>query len=186
MRNWVIGCVALFRPRKGLEILLAALAKLRNQGVSVTLRAVGPFETAQYRSEIDGLVTHLNLEKHITWTDYQPDINKELSVMDIFVLPSLFGEGMPMVILEAMAMGIPVVASCVEGVPEAVTDGVTGCLVAPGDPNRLANSIKNLILQPSQWEKIRRNAYQRQADDLSDERMARRVAEIYDHVLRLT
>ena len=61
----------------------------------------------------------LRLSEQITWTGFTRDVTAELLKMDLFVLPSLFGEGLPMVVLEAMAAGVPVVATRVAGMPEA-------------------------------------------------------------------
>jgi len=130
--DWTLGMIALFRPRKGLEILLQALALLRSRGLPVRLRAVGSFETPDYENQIRRLACHLDLNAAIEWTGFAQDIDRELARLDLFVLPSLFGEGLPMVVLEAMSAGLPVVASTVPGVPEAVRDGIEGLLVKPG------------------------------------------------------
>ena len=76
--------------------------------------------------------------EHITWTGFTRDVLDELRQMDLFVLPSLFGEGLPMVVLEAMAAGVPVVATRVAGIPEAIRPGQDGVLVEPGDAEDLA------------------------------------------------
>ena len=73
-------------------------------------------------------------------------MNRELAKINLFVLPSLFGEGLPMVVLEAMAAGLPVVASRVEGVPEAVVHRETGLLVEAGSVSQLAGSIEEIIV----------------------------------------
>ena len=103
--------------------------------------------------------------------------------MDLFVLPSLFGEGLPMVLLEAMSAGVPIVASRVEGVPEAVTDGREGLLVSPGDPRGLAQAIRRFISGEADWQAIAERARRRHAEQFSDSRMAAGVAEVYRHVL---
>ncbi|KAF7962372.1 hypothetical protein AWV80_22645 [Cupriavidus sp. UYMU48A] len=107
----MIGTVALFRQRKGLEVLLQALALLREKGQSVRLLAVGAFETTQYEKHIREVTAKLNLDDAITWAGFTLDVATEFKKMDVFVLPSLFGEGLPMVVIEAMALGLPVVAT---------------------------------------------------------------------------
>ena len=129
-RAWTLGMIALFRPRKGIEVLLRAMALLRWQGVNVRLRAVGDFESPDYGHQVKQLVWDLGLEAAIDWVGFQRDIDRQLAQMDLLVLPSLFGEGLPMVVLEAMSAGLPVVAADVEGIPEAVRDGREGLLVA--------------------------------------------------------
>jgi glycosyltransferase involved in cell wall biosynthesis len=99
------------------------------------------------------------------------------------VLPSLFGEGLPMVVLEAMAAGVPVVATRVEGIPEAVRDRVDGVVAAPGDPQDLARGIAELMDGRLDWAELRESAHARQAEQFSDESMARGVAAVYSRVL---
>src|SRR5207237_5725177 len=130
--TWTLGAIALFRPRKGIEALLEALAVLRSRNVNVRLRAVGGFESPVYKADVLALAERLDLTEAIDWIGFTRNVNRELAKIHLFVLPSLFGEGLPMVVLEAMAAGLPVVASRVEGVPEAVVHRETGLLVEPG------------------------------------------------------
>ena len=148
---WTIGTVALFRPRKGLEILLDCLSRLRELGHRVELRAVGPFETDEYQASIEARVRDLGLVDQIEWIGFTSDVGSELTKMDLFVLPSLFGEGLPMVMLEAMASGVPIVATRVEGVPEAIDDGVNGLLAQAGDPEDLAGCIRSILKGDLSW-----------------------------------
>jgi glycosyltransferase involved in cell wall biosynthesis len=180
---WTLGTVALFRPRKGLEVLLEAITMLRRGGANVRLRAVGEFETAEYQAKIHALINDLALGDAIDWIGFTQDVPRELAKMDLFVLPSLFGEGLPMVVLEAMAAGVPVVASRVEGVPEAIRDGSEGLLAHANDPTDLARAISRFVRGGVSWTQIRRDAHVRQAERFSDRSMARGVAEVYREVL---
>ncbi len=182
-RPWTLGTIALFRPRKGLEVLLEALAQLRRQGYDVRLRAVGEFETEQYQRQIAAQVERLNVGQFITWTGFTTDVPAELARLDLFVLPSLFGEGLPMVVLEAMAAGVPVVGAKVEGVPEAIRDGMDGALAEPGDVADLARVIAQFIRGDVDWNLCRQQAHSRQAAVFSDTSMAHGVAEVYREVL---
>jgi glycosyltransferase involved in cell wall biosynthesis len=181
--DWVLGCVALFRPRKGLEILLKAVSHLCSLGKSVRLRIVGPFETPEYESSIKSLAIQLNLGSRIDWIGFTEDVNSEMARMDLFVLPSLFGEGMPMVVLEAMSMGVPVVASNVEGIPEVVQQGISGITVTPDNFRLLAEGLRSVIDNPKAWSSMRTLAYRRQVEKYSATSMARGVAEVYRGVL---
>ena len=131
--TWTVGTVALFRPRKGFEVLLESIASLRQLGVPVRLRAVGGFESPEYETAVRRRADQLGLNADIDWVGFTRDVDAQWSRMDVFVLPSLFGEGLPMVVLEAMAACVPVIATRVEGVPEAIDDGVEGVLVEPSD-----------------------------------------------------
>ncbi|BBO32009.1 glycosyltransferase [Lacipirellula parvula] len=178
-----LGMTALFRPRKGIEVLLEALKIARRVGCNVRLRTIGPFETPGYEAEVRGLATRLGLDDAIDWTGFVTNVSAELAQVDALVLPSLFGEGLPMVVLEAMAAGLPVIASDVEGVPEAVVDRQDGLLVQPGDASSLAAAIDELASGLIDYPALSRNAQARHAEYFSAEAMAANVARVYDQVL---
>ena len=184
--TWNVGTVALFRPRKGLEILLESLALMKRQGVNTRLRAVGPFETPEYEAEIHQHVARLGLGADIDWVGFTQDVTSELTEMDLFVLPSLFGEGLPMVVLEAMAAGVPVVGTRVEGVPEAIDDGANGIIANPGDAEDLARAMMRVVAGELDWLTLRERAIETHRERFSAERMAGGVAAVYDRVLEAT
>ena len=181
--EWTLGTVALLRPRKGIDTLLKALAILRSEGFPVRLRAAGPFETPEYERRMKELAGKLGIRDIVDWTGFTRNVDAELARMDLFVLPSLFGEGLPLVVLEAMAAGVPVVASRVEGTPEAIRDGRDGLLFKPGDPHDLAGALKRVIGGRTDWHALRASALKRHAEKFSDLRMAAGVAEVYRRVL---
>ena len=180
---WRIGTVALFRPRKGIEILLRAAAQLLQQGRQLRIVAVGGFETPAYELEIRNLCQSLGISGQVDWLGFTRDVNQALSGLDVMVLPSLYGEGMPMAVLEAMAAGVPVVASDVEGIPEVLEHGRTGLLVPPGDAPALAMELAALMDGRHDWASIRHDAYRVQCEHYSSASMARAVSDIYAHVL---
>lgn len=182
-KTWTLATVALFRPRKGMEALLDAMALLQRQNVPVRLKAVGGFESEGYRQEILTRAQRLQIDHRIDWRGFQKDVTAELAGADLMVLPSLYGEGLPMVVLEAMAAGVPVVATRVEGVPEAIRDGIDGVIAEPGSPGDLAHAIRLVIDGRLDWQSLRASAWQRQAESFSDQSMARGVAEVYRQVL---
>lgn len=180
---WTLGMVALFRPRKGVESLLTALALLRAGGRNVRLRAIGQFESREYEAEIHARVSRLQLHDAVEWTGFTSDVPAELAQLDALVLPSLFGEGLPMVVLEAMAHGVPIVATAVEGVPEAIRNGQDGLLARPGDAEDLARVVASLTDGLADWQSLRTNAFARQQAHFSDHAMASAVAQVYAQVL---
>jgi glycosyltransferase involved in cell wall biosynthesis len=177
--EWTIGIVALFRPRKGIEVLLDAMAILKRRDLPVRLLAVGPFENSDYEQGIIDRARRLRIADRIRWTGFCRDVDAQLMKMDAFVLPSLFGEGLPMVVLEAMAIGLPTIASRVEGIPEAIRAGVDGLIFEPGNPEDLAGQIESLVSGGFDWNAMSDHARRRQAEYFSDQSMARGVAEVY-------
>ena len=180
---WTLGTVALFRPRKGIEVLLEALAFLHAEGLPVRLRAVGGFETPEYERRIKELTEKLGLAGLVDWTGFTRNVDAELAQMDVFVLPSLFGEGLPMVVLEAMAAGVPVVATRVEGIPEAIRDGRDGLIAEPQDAADLAAALRRVVRGRADWHALRASALRRHAERFSQRSMAAGVAEVYRRVL---
>lgn len=181
--EWIVGSMALFRPRKGLEVLLQAIKILRDQGKQVRLRAVGEFETVEYERQILALQRELKLGEVIDWVGFARDVEQEFWHMDLFVLPSLYGEGLPMVLLEAMANGVPVIGTRVEGIPEAIPSKEFGITVNPGQANEIAQAIASLMGNVTHWETMRGQAFQRQKQYFSETAMAQQVVDIYREVL---
>ncbi|MEH6413486.1 glycosyltransferase [Pseudomonas sp. CGJS7] len=181
--DWVLGMVALFRPRKGVEVLIQALAALRAGGYPVRLHAVGGFESEAYRQQVLAFAQAQGVAEHIHWTGFTRDIAAELARIDLFVLPSLYGEGLPMVLIEALAVGLPVVATANEGIPEVLADGGAGTLVPPGDAQALTRGLAAMIDQPQRAQALARAGLRRQRERYSDTVMARQVAAVYREVL---
>jgi glycosyltransferase involved in cell wall biosynthesis len=181
--TWTLGTVALFRPRKGTEVLLEALALLNSQRVPVRLRAIGAFETPEYEVQLKARAVELGVNKLIDWAGFRADVDAELRRIDLFVLPSLFGEGLPMVVLESMAVGTPVIATRVGGVPEAIRHGQDGLLAEPADAHGLAEMVAEVIRGKIDWQALRASAFARQSHQFSDRSMAAGVAKVYRQVL---
>ena len=177
--------IALFRPRKGIEVLLNALAILQREktldklGATLELQVIGGFETAHYETEIRQLVDRLDIGSMIQWTGFVRDVPAEMRKLDAMVLPSLFGEGMPMVVLEALAMGVPVVATRVEGTPEVVRHQVEGLLADPQDSESLAKAITTLISDRQTWLQMSQQAVHRHRQRYTDHEMARHTSQVY-------
>ncbi|MEX2016146.1 MAG: glycosyltransferase [Candidatus Hydrogenedentales bacterium] len=181
--DFTLGLVALLRPRKGVETLLEAAALLRDRGLAGKLRIVGRFETNDYEREIHRHAEQLGLDGMIDWRGFQQRVDAELDQMDLLVFPSILPEGMPMVLLEAMAAGVPIVASRVSGITDVVRDRKDGLIFPPGDAAALADAVSELIGNPALQERLRRTAFCRQHEHFSDTSMAAAVADIYHGVL---
>lgn len=127
---------------KGHSILLDALAELRHRGLSPQLEIVGD---GPRRPHLERRARQLGIHDRVSFAGPvgQDEIPRRYMGADVFCLPSL-GEGVPVVLMEAMALGLPVVASSTGGIPELVEDGVTGLLAPPGRPGPLADRIERL------------------------------------------
>jgi glycosyltransferase involved in cell wall biosynthesis len=181
---WTLGIVALFRPRKGLEILLEALAVLKREGLPVRLRVIGGFESPDYESHMHALASQLGVHELIEWRGFRQDMNAELDELDLLVLPSILAEGMPMVVLEAMAAGVPPIGSRVAGIADVIEHGENGLLFSPGDAASLAAEISSVIEGRRDWQLLRQNAFLTHAERYSDRIMAEQVANLYRKVLQ--
>ena len=130
-----------FEERKGQLLLLDALAQVRDDLPAVQLLFVGdgPDEALLRRR-----VGELDLEQHVSFFPFTDEPVFVFEVIDVLALPSTHKEGLPNVLLEALAMGVPVVSSRLAGTPEVVIDEITGLLVDPGDIEGLAAGIRRL------------------------------------------
>jgi glycosyltransferase involved in cell wall biosynthesis len=153
--NPSILCVANIRPEKGHLVLLQAIANLRTFYPRIRAVLVGTDLTGGRFFSEAGLQ---GLSDTFTWVGFVPDVRGYLLQADLFVLPSLYREGTPTSILEAMLEGLPVVASHVGGVGELIQHGQTGILVEPGDPLALAEAIHYLLENEDTREAIRKEA----------------------------
>ena len=108
---------------------------------------------------------------------------RSMQKFDLFVLPSLFGEGMPMVVLESMTAGTPVIASDVEGIPEVIRDGQDGLIVPPNSPRHLADAVKRFVSGEVDYTTVRCSALRRQREQFSADAMAKGVADVYRRLL---
>ena len=119
----------------------------------------------------------------VHFTGQRADVARLLGALDIFVLPSL-REALPIAVMEAMAMGLPVVATRVGGIPEVVEDGMTGCLVPPGDEAALAAALGRLVADPALAARLGAAGRARVQAQFTVEQMVRRVEHLYDELAR--
>ena len=144
-RGKIVGCIGRMVPVKGHEYFLEAASIVREKypEVHFLLQGEGPL-----RKQLIEKVRNLSLSSCCTFLPSETPVERVLSSLDIFVLPSL-NEGMGRVLVEAMATGLPIVATKVGGVPELVKNGINGYLVPPGDKDSMADSIVSLLKNPS-------------------------------------
>jgi colanic acid/amylovoran biosynthesis glycosyltransferase len=138
-----IFCAARLAPEKGLDFLIRALKILVDKQYNIEMRIAGdgPNRAAlQALAQTCGVAPHL----HLLGTLSEQEVTRELDTSDIFVLPSL-AEGLPISAMEALAVGVPVVATNIAGTSELIEHGKTGLLVRPTDPEALADAVIQMI-----------------------------------------
>ena len=147
-------CVGGIVRYKGFEVLLQALARLRDLGEPRRLTVIGgaPAGFADYQAELLQLTRELELESLVDWRGAQPHavVMDEMRRAELFVLASLWCDILPNVIKEALACATPVVTTDTFAIDELVIDGQTGRLVPKGDPEALAEAIYSLLRHPEQ------------------------------------
>ena len=161
---------------------MQALPALR-QNHDVRLRIVGPFDCENYESDMRNMASNLGISSHIDWTGFTSNVNAEVSQMDVLVLPSVLPEGMPMVLLEAMSAGVPVVGSKVDGIVDVIRHEHNGLLAEAANPHSLSEQLLRILNGELSWEALRTNAIDDYQDKFSNTAMASAVAKIYDETL---
>jgi glycosyltransferase involved in cell wall biosynthesis len=164
-------------PSKGLPLLINAVDRLVRQGRSMHLRLVGD---GPDRQDLESTIVTRGLEGHVTLEGNcnQDRVQAFYRETDLFVLAS-FAEGIPVVLMEAMAMELPCVATWITGIPELIRHGIDGWLVPPADEEQLADAIAKLMDDPELRRKLGRSARIRVQEKYDLERNTERLAEIY-------
>jgi glycosyltransferase involved in cell wall biosynthesis len=173
----VVACVGRFTPVKRQEDLVAAVALLRDQGVDVRLRLAGDGPLLE---AVRAQVATLGLEDRVTLhgTLAPPEVAELLADADIACMPSS-QEGMPGAVMEAMASGLPVVGTKVNGIAELVRDRDTGLLVEARDPQALADALAVLVTDPPLRHRMGAAGRRRIVDELSLEQMVEATTQLY-------
>jgi glycosyltransferase involved in cell wall biosynthesis len=142
--RFVVGWIGRMTGVKRTDVLLRGFRALREDGVDALLCMVGD---GPDRESVEQLADELGIARECLFTGYQEDVGPFFAAFDVFVLPS-GNEGTPVTAIEALAAGCPVVATRVGGVPDVVTDGEDGFLVAPAAVEELAGRLAELARNP--------------------------------------
>lgn len=172
--------VANLEPRKGQEVLLRACSRVRDGGgqvPQVVLEGDGP-DAARLRE----LAASLGLASDVVFPGRLDDIASLMAAADVLVLPSTADEDFPLVTLEAMSLGIPVIASAFAGIPEQIEDGRDGLLVPPGDDAAIAAALKRLMGDPDERSRLAEAGRERWRADFTAEACVSRWRELYAEV----
>jgi glycosyltransferase involved in cell wall biosynthesis len=172
----LVVTVANYREQKGYPYLLRAAAQLRDDGISIRFAIVGQ---GQLQHEVERLRRELHLDDRVQLLGYRVDAVRVIAAADVFALASLY-EGLPVSVMEAQALGVPVVATAVGGLREAITDGENGLLVPPGDPAVLARALRS-TLDPELRAHLAEGA-RRRGDDFSSRHAVARLEGEYQRL----
>ena len=170
-------CVGRLTPAKGQHVLIAAIERLRSQGRRVRLRIVGD---GPDRRSLESAVAHCGLNQHVIFEGAvnQDRIRDLYNRADVFALAS-FAEGIPVVLMEAMAMEIPCVSTWIAGIPELIRDGVDGLLTPPSDDAALASAIARLMDDAALRQKLGRAGRKRVIERYNLRPNVGRLAEVF-------
>lgn len=178
-KSKVILCIGRLVPQKGQNYLIDAASRLigRYPTLKILLLGDGPLE-----AELKAKTEALRLGKNINFLGLRSDVPELLSLCDIFILPSIY-EGLPLVVLEAMAASRPVIATNVEGTRELVSDGVEGLLVSPKSADHLAEAIDNLLSNPDAAQAMGNNGRKKVYNTFRLEQMVASTEAIYSSLM---
>jgi glycosyltransferase involved in cell wall biosynthesis len=179
--DMVIGTVGRLSPEKGFEYLISAIREVVNVYPRTKVLIVGAGDE-KYRLSLQEKVKDLELSSHIIFVGFYDDIPHILRCMDIFSLPSL-SEGFNRSLLEAMACGLPVVATDVGGNVEIIKDGVNGLLVPPSKPRALASAITELLKDKEKIRKMGLEGRRIVEEDFSIEKNEKKIEKLYSQIL---
>ncbi|MBI5397134.1 MAG: glycosyltransferase [Verrucomicrobia bacterium] len=178
-RMKVIGMVGRLSPKKAQRDLLSAYARIAGDHPDTVLVLVGD---GPLRGRLEGQVAQLQIARRVIFRGDRSDVADLLAGMDLFVHPTL-SEGMPHAVMEAMAAGLPVIASGVDGVLDLIVDGEHGWLVKPSAPEELAAKMDFALRHPELGARLGAAAVRRIAAEFSPEKMVAAYDAVYRELL---
>lgn len=175
----LVGVVGRLAEQKGHAYLLDAFAEVIQALPSAHLLVVGDGEL---RPALERQAAHLGLHDSVTFTGRREDVPRIMLALDVLAMPSLW-EGFGLVLLEAMAVGRPVVASRVSAIPEIVVEGETGLLVPPKDAESLSRALLALLRDPARAREMGQRGRQRLERQFGVARMVEQIQAVYESLV---
>jgi glycosyltransferase involved in cell wall biosynthesis len=172
------GCITVLRPGKGVETFLQAAPHVLDGLPPARLAVIG---NGGLRGALEQQARALGLDGRLRFFSFTPPSARQLQSLDVFVLPSPW-EAFPIASLEALACGVPQVATNVGGIPEAVCHGATGLLCPPNDPRSLAERIVRLLSDQELRTRMSRASRERHRRFFTLEQMLDQTAAVFDRV----
>ncbi|MFH0785253.1 MAG: glycosyltransferase [Pseudomonadota bacterium] len=179
-KSRIIGAIGRLHPSKGHQDLISAFARLAAEMPDIFLLIVGEGEL---RLKLEKQAKDSNLGDRILFAGCRSDIADLLSIMDVFVHPSHW-EGMPNALMEAMAIGKPIVASGIDGIRALIAEGQTGFLVHPGSAEEIAAQVRRLLADRNLAGKLGESAAQRMKERFGLVRMINAYDDLFKALLR--
>ena len=176
----VVGTVGHLAPIKGHDVFVRAAALVSAQRKNVQFTVIGEDKSPQmdHRRELEKLIAELGLNGVVEMPGWRDDVNAALSSLTLFVSAAR-SEPFGLAIVEAMAAGLPIIATASEGALEIIEDGVSGKLVPPDNAEALAQAINELLDNPIEHSRLAHNAQRIARDRYSLARMARDTERVY-------
>jgi glycosyltransferase involved in cell wall biosynthesis len=175
----LVGIVATLRSWKGHRYLIEALASLPGDATQLVIVGDGP-----QREALETLVAERRLRSRVRFAGNQVDVVPWMRALDVFCLPSYANEGVPQALMQAMACGCAVVTTPVGSITEIVEDGVTGLIVPPENPQRLAQALQELLGDETRRQSLGARAHALARERFGEERMVDRMIEVFNSVAR--
>jgi glycosyltransferase involved in cell wall biosynthesis len=175
----LVGVVARLQPEKGVADFLKAAARVAPQFPEAHFVVAGD---GSLRQQLAALAENLGLKGRVHFLGFRSDASALMRFLDVLVVPSL-SEGSPLVTLEAMAAGVPVVASAVGGIPDQIRHDKEGLLVPPGDTNAIGDALLALLRDPDHARRLGEAGRRRASSQFSHETMVRQIEDVYRDVL---
>jgi glycosyltransferase involved in cell wall biosynthesis len=177
----VVGIVANLKKVKNHLFLLEAFSKIASENSLVKLLIIGrgfPGESDNTESELRAFAKDRNLEGRVLFLGFRPDVAELLCIMDVFCLTSL-REGLPIGLIEAMAAGLPVIGTNVEGIRDVIDQGVNGLLVETGEVEALGAAVATLLADPRLRQRLGKAAREKAVKRYSLERCVREYEQLF-------
>ncbi len=171
----VLLVIGRLEPQKGHHVLLDAMPSVAAEFPRVCLVCLGE---GSLRPVLEMQVRRMQLQDRVRFAGFHANVPDWLALADVTVLPSFY-EGLPLVAIESLAAGRPMVASAVDGTPEVVTDGETGFTFPPGDSVRLADAICRLLRDPDLRRRMAMLGRERVLEHFSQEQQVRETEKLY-------